>query len=64
MYKIQKKIDKCLDLVARDEKVVAPCQHLSYYPFAVESGKGEILKDADGNETAMNILISSPAPLP
>ena len=23
MYKIQKKIDKCLDLVARDEKVVA-----------------------------------------
>lgn len=50
MYKIQKKIDKCLDLVARDEKVVAPCQHLSYYPFAVESGKGEILKDADGNE--------------
>ena len=50
MYKIQKKIDKCLDLVARDEKVVASCQHLSYYPFAVESGKGEILKDADGNE--------------
>ena len=40
MYKIQKKIDKCLDLVARDEKVVAPCQHLSYYPFAAPPNCG------------------------
>ncbi len=49
-YKIPKNIEKCEALVARDEKVVARCQHLSYYPFAVESGRGEILKDADGNE--------------
>lgn len=49
-YKIPKNIEKCEALVARDAKVVARCQHLSYYPFAVESGKGEILKDADGNE--------------
>ena len=49
-YKIPKNIEACEALVARDEKVVARCQHLSYYPFAVESGKGEILKDADGNE--------------
>lgn len=39
MYKIQKKIDKCLDLVARDEKVVAPCQHLSYYPLPWKAGR-------------------------
>ncbi len=50
MYKIQKNIEKCEALVARDAAVVARCQHLSYYPFVVESGKGEILKDADGNE--------------
>ncbi len=50
MYKIQKNVEKCEALVARDAAVVARCQHLSYYPFVVESGKGEILKDADGNE--------------
>ena len=50
MYKIQKNVEKCEALVARDAAVVARCQHLSYYPFVVESGSGEILKDADGNE--------------
>lgn len=49
-YEIKKDVRKSEALVARDAKVVAPCQHLSYYPFAVESGSGEILKDADGNE--------------
>ena len=50
MYKIQKNVEKCEALVARDAAVVARCQHLSYYPFVVESGSGEILRDADGNE--------------
>ncbi len=50
MYRLNKEINRCEELIRRDEKVVAPCQHLSYYPFAVESGAGEILKDADGNE--------------
>ncbi len=49
-YEIKKHIEKCKALVARDEKVIARCQHLSYYPFAVESGAGEMLRDADGNE--------------
>ncbi len=50
MYRMQKQTEKCDAIVKRDEKVVAPCQHLSYYPFAVEKGAGEILTDADGNE--------------
>ena len=34
----------------RDRKVIAPCSHLSYFPLAVESGKGAILTDVDGNQ--------------
>ncbi len=49
-YQIPKEVSKCEALIARDEKVVARCQHLSYYPFVMESGKGEMLKDLDGNE--------------
>lgn len=49
-YKLQKNAEKCQALIARDSEVVARCQHLSYYPFVVESGHGEMLKDADGNE--------------
>lgn len=49
-YQVPKEVSKCEALIARDEKVVARCQHLSYYPFVMESGKGEMLKDLDGNE--------------
>lgn len=49
-YVMKKNVKQCEALIARDEKVVAPCQHLSYYPFVVESGSGEMLRDADGNE--------------
>nr|AIF26661.1 putative 4-aminobutyrate aminotransferase [uncultured bacterium fosmid pJB77G10] len=40
----------CLKIVERDNKVVAPCQHLSYYPLAIKSVKGAIITDEDGNE--------------
>lgn len=49
-YTLNKNVEKCKALIARDEKVVAGCQHLTYYPFVVESGDGALLKDADGNE--------------
>lgn len=49
-YQVSKDVSKCEALIARDEKVVARCQHLSYYPFVMESGRGEMLKDLDGNE--------------
>lgn len=42
--------DKCRAIVERDKKVIAPCQHLSYFPLAIEKGKDAILTDADGNE--------------
>ena len=44
------KTDLCQELVQRDKKVIAPCQHLSYYPLAVAKGEGSIITDADGNE--------------
>lgn len=50
MYKMRKETQKCDAVVARDSQVVAPCQHLSYYPFAVAKGEGDILTDEDGNE--------------
>ncbi len=41
---------KCMEWVERDNKVISPCSHLSYYPLVVASGKDEILYDEDGNE--------------
>lgn len=49
-YELQKEVPNCSALVERDEKVVARCQHLSYYPLVVAEAKDEILKDEDGNE--------------
>lgn len=41
---------KCSDWVERDKKVIAPCQHLSYYPLAVAKVEGEMIFDEDGNQ--------------
>ena len=41
--------EKCTSWVERDKKVMAPTQHLSYFPLVVESGKGSIIRDLDGN---------------
>lgn len=40
---------KCEALIERDKKVIAPCQHLSYFPLAVAKGEGSVITDADGN---------------
>ena len=40
---------KCKEWVARDKQVIAPCQHLSYFPLAVEKGEGSVITDVDGN---------------
>ena len=42
--------EKCTSWVERDKKVIAPTQHLSYFPLVVESGKDSIIRDLDGNE--------------
>lgn len=41
---------KCEALVERDKQVIAPCQHLSYYPLVVAKGEGSIITDEDGNQ--------------
>ena len=41
---------KCTAWVERDKKVVAPAQHLSYFPLVVAGGKDSIIYDEDGNE--------------
>ena len=33
------KAQKCMQWVERDKKVVAPTQHLSYFPLLLESAK-------------------------
>ncbi len=44
------KQDICIQWVERDEKVISPCTHLSYFPLVVESADGDIITDADGNQ--------------
>jgi len=40
----------CEALVKRDKKVIAPCQHLSYFPLGVAKHEGAIITDLDGNK--------------
>jgi 4-aminobutyrate aminotransferase len=40
---------KARELVRKDEKFISP-SYSRYYPFVIESGKGCIVKDVDGNE--------------
>lgn len=41
---------KCNEWVERDKKVIAPCQHLSYYPLAIARVEGDTIFDEDGNQ--------------
>ena len=43
-------LDNCNAWVERDKKVIAKCQHLSYFPLVVAKGKGSTITDEDGNE--------------
>ena len=62
------KLDRCNSLVELDEKVVAPCQHLSYYPLAIAKVEGSVITDLDGNKfidflssaSSLNIGSSNP----
>lgn len=42
--------EKCSALVERDKKVIAPCQHLSYYPMAIKKIEQDVIYDEDGNQ--------------
>ena len=62
------KLDRCNALVERDSQVVAPCQHLSYYPLAIAKVEGSVITDLDGNKfidflssaSSLNIGSSNP----
>lgn len=41
--------ETCKSWVERDSKVIAPCQHLSYYPLVVAKVEKDIITDEDGN---------------
>lgn len=43
-------LEKCISVVERDKKVVAPCQHLSYYPLAIADVDNATITDEDGNQ--------------
>lgn len=46
---MKKSITESLKTVARDKSILSPCSRSPYYPFAVGSGLGAVLKDIDGN---------------
>ena len=52
LYSLGEKMNlsKCLATIEEDKKVIAPCQHLSYFPLVVDHCQGSIITDLDGNE--------------
>lgn len=42
--------EKCNAWVERDKKVMAPTQHLSYYPMAIQKIDQDVIYDEDGNQ--------------
>ena len=44
------KLDVCQSYVERDARVLAPCQHLSYFPLVVARAEGSMITDEDGNQ--------------
>jgi len=47
---MNKNLAESSKIVDRDKKIISPCSRSVYYPFVVDSGRGAILKDADGNK--------------
>lgn len=43
-------LSKCMAAITEDKKVIAPCQHLSYFPLVVDHCRGSVITDLDGNE--------------
>ncbi|MBQ2924947.1 MAG: aspartate aminotransferase family protein, partial [Anaerotignum sp.] len=35
--------------VGRDESVIAPCQHLSYFPMTIDHIEHDMIYDVEGN---------------
>lgn len=46
---MKRSVEKCMQWVERDKKVIAPCSHLSYFPLVVAEAKQDMVYDEDGN---------------
>lgn len=44
------KVDKCLEIVKNDEKIIPFSSRMSYFPLVIKRGHGSIIEDVDGNE--------------
>ncbi|MDD5822908.1 MAG: aminotransferase class III-fold pyridoxal phosphate-dependent enzyme [Firmicutes bacterium] len=44
------KVENCVNVIERDKVVVAPCQHLSYFPLTIAKCDNATITDVDGNE--------------
>ena len=46
---MKRSVERCMQWVERDKKVIAPCSHLSYFPLVVAEAKQDMVYDEDGN---------------
>lgn len=44
------KIDKCMEVVRKDDGVISPSSRVPYFPLVVKKGRGAIVEDMDGNK--------------
>ncbi|MBA1336054.1 MAG: Pyridoxal phosphate-dependent aminotransferase [Firmicutes bacterium] len=47
---MQVKIDKCMEVVKKDDEIISPAARVPYYPLVIKRGHGAIIEDIDGNE--------------
>ena len=46
---MKRSVEKCMQWVERDKKVIAPCSHLSYFPLVIAEAKQDMVYDEDEN---------------
>lgn len=47
---MDRKIEKCINIVQKDNTVISKASRAHYFPFVMKSGRGAIVKDMDGNK--------------
>ncbi len=47
---MEKNVNKCEEIVERDEKVISKASRAPYFPVVMKKGRGSIIEDMDGNE--------------
>ena len=47
---MKKYVNRCEEIVERDEKVISKASRAPYFPMVMKKGKGSVVEDMDGNE--------------